>query len=192
MVVLKPEMGIGFQEIGDFGSAKIKNQGTPVRMFTLAGISMFIEGAAVKETQAEIVFGKMSRNPVEDDADAGPDDRIFPTRKKLTSQSCHRIFEMFRKGIPIRQLAYIFGRSEPTIYRIINQVRQNIWKAKTIEYIYSPEFDLPSASQTILAALDIELHFKSDSTQHTETLTKEQEYALFRNIFEEGIRQLAD
>ena len=109
------------------------------------------------------------------DADAGPDERIFPSRRKLTPKMASKIYQMFRKGISINELAHIFGRSTSTIYRIINQIRCEYWKNKEIEYIYSPEFELPGADSSIMPAENIAI----EQQQYT-PLSKQQEYALFR------------
>jgi RNA polymerase primary sigma factor len=113
------------------------------------------------------------------DADASPEDRIFPTRVKLTEGVCRQIFEMFGRGVPIDQLARIYRRSESTIYRIINNARQTAWQTATIEYIYSPEFDLPSAQEEILPDAQIKVEGRPES-MHLQPLAPADERALFR------------
>jgi RNA polymerase primary sigma factor len=105
--------------------------------------------------------------------------RVFPPRAKLTPETCTEIFEIFVRGVPIDQLARIYGRSRPTIYRIVNNARQETWRNLTIEYIFSPEFDLPSADQSILPATRIRIDVIPDSS-HLETLTPADERSLFR------------
>ncbi len=113
------------------------------------------------------------------DADAAPDQRIFPVRAKLTDDTCRQIFDMFRRGVPMDQLARIYGRSEPTIYRLVSRIRQDRWRTVPIEYIYSPEFDLPAADQTILNGLSLEIPHRNHCDQ-VETLTAVEERNLFR------------
>ncbi len=113
------------------------------------------------------------------DADAGPDERIFPSRRKLTAKTATQIYQMYQRGISAKELAHIFGRSVPTIYRIINQIRQEYWQSREIEYIYTPEFDLPGADAIIMPAMEISVPKHSASEQY-KPLTKPQEYVLFR------------
>ncbi len=113
------------------------------------------------------------------DADAGPEDRIFPSKQKITPKTAWRIYQMFRKGISANELAHIFGRSTQTIYRIVNQIRCEYWRNRQIEYIYSPEFDLPGAESSILPAESIAVAKQSSDERYT-PLNKAQEYALFR------------
>ena len=113
------------------------------------------------------------------DADAGPDERIFPSRRKLTAKTATQIYQMCQRGISAKELAHIFGRSVPTIYRIINQIRQEYWQSREIEYIYTPEFDLPGADAIIMPAMEISVPKHSTSEQY-KPLTKPQEYVLFR------------
>ncbi len=113
------------------------------------------------------------------DADAGPEGRIFPSKKKLTRRNLQQIYLMHRKGISTKQLSQIFGRSEPTIYRIVNQIRQELWKEAKIDYVFSPEFDIPSAQGTISEAY-AGLHIEYDTNNRIKTLTPQQEHILFR------------
>lgn len=113
------------------------------------------------------------------DADAGPENRIFPARVRLTEAACRQIAEMYARGVPIGQLARIFGRSEPTIYRVISATRQAAWRDAKIEYIASPEFGLPDADQTILPGADIQVETRPEGTC-TRHLGPAEERALFR------------
>ncbi len=113
------------------------------------------------------------------DASVEPQDRIFPERTKLTVETCKQIYDMSTRGVTIEQLSRTFGRSESTIYRIVNKYRQKAWREAEIEYISSPDFDLPSAEETILPGADIKVEAKPEST-HLQTLDASQERALFR------------
>ncbi len=113
------------------------------------------------------------------DADSGPDERIFPSKRKITPKTAIRIYQMFRKGISANELAHIFGRSVPSIYRIVNQIRYEYWQNRTVEYVYSPEFELPGAESSIMPAEDIVIERDSSEKRYV-LLSKQQEYALFR------------
>jgi RNA polymerase sigma factor (sigma-70 family) len=114
------------------------------------------------------------------DKNAAPEDRIFPIRVKLTDEIRQQIFDMFVRGLPIEQLARIYGRSRSSIYRLINEVRQERWRTAEIEPILSHEFDLPCADQTILPGAEIAVHVKSGSDNHLATLSASDERNLFR------------
>ncbi len=70
MILIQPEQGVCNEEITHFVSAKVEYKSPPFRMFSLAGITMFVKGSAVEEPQAPVVFREMRRDPVDDDSDA--------------------------------------------------------------------------------------------------------------------------
>jgi len=113
------------------------------------------------------------------DATCEQENRVFPARTKLTIETCTQMYEMFTRGIDVEHLARVFGRSESTIYRIVMKYRQKAWQQAPIEYIYSPEFDLPSADDTILPGAEVQVENKTEST-HVQTLEPAQERGLFR------------
>jgi len=113
------------------------------------------------------------------DQHAAPEDRIFPVRKKVTPETVREMGEMFARGIPVDQLARIYGRSESSIYRLVNQTRQDRWRTAEIEPIYSHEFDLPFAEEKILNESRFSLELRPQ-TDHLQTLQPVQERALFR------------
>jgi RNA polymerase primary sigma factor len=115
------------------------------------------------------------------DQQAEFEERIFPIKTKLTDEVIGQIYELYVKGAGIDYLAKIFGRNPATISRIVNQVRRERWQNVTIEYIYSPEFDLPDAMETIVApARMIDLKVESAGEHRTEVLSGVQERTLFR------------
>ncbi len=69
MVLVQPEQGIGDEKIANLVSAEIEDEGPPIRMFPLAGILVFVEGRAVKQPQAPVIFWKMGGDPIDNDAD---------------------------------------------------------------------------------------------------------------------------
>src|ERR1700730_13608583 len=69
MVAVQPEQTVGDQKIANFVSAVIKNQRSPVAMFALARISVFVKMGSVKQRQAVGILREMSGDPVDNDAD---------------------------------------------------------------------------------------------------------------------------
>ena len=66
---LYPIQGIALQEVFDFVSAEVVNQGVPVLMVAFARVGMFVKRGAVKLGQTVIVGREMADHPVEDNAD---------------------------------------------------------------------------------------------------------------------------
>jgi len=79
-----------------------------------------------------------------------PQRRLFEPRMPLSDAQRDEIYEAYRAGQAPGVLAERFGRSKSSIYRIINDVRRRWWLEHRIEYIYSPEFELPDADERIL------------------------------------------
>ena len=70
MKLTDPEQGAGYQEIAHLVATVIKNQRTPFLVLTDAWISMFIQEITIKVCQAVVIFWKMSRHPVQNDANS--------------------------------------------------------------------------------------------------------------------------
>ena len=70
-VSVKPEQSAGEQEIRDFGAAEIVDQRVPVQMPALFGLGMLVNGGPVEAAEAVRIVGKVSRNPIQQDAKAG-------------------------------------------------------------------------------------------------------------------------
>ena len=66
--LLDPEQYIGYQEVFHLGLAIIKNLGSPVRMLSLTRVRIFKNTLAVKPSESMGIYGKMSGNPVQNDA----------------------------------------------------------------------------------------------------------------------------
>ena len=64
MEMFHPVQSVADEEIFHLVPAVIKNLRSPVRMFSLPGIRMFIDSRAVKHCQAVGIFGEMRRYPV--------------------------------------------------------------------------------------------------------------------------------
>lgn len=114
------------------------------------------------------------------DQTADAEDRIFPTRRKITRQQRFQIWQSARRGIPISDLARHNGRSESSIYRIIHKTRQEYWLGRSINYIYSPEFDLPNADDFVKPAVQMQIQLKPGSQSQLQVLTQNEERILFR------------
>ncbi len=70
MVAIHPVVGAGGEERLDLVPTEIEDMALPVRMPPLLGISVFVERGPVEAAKGEVVRGKVTRNPVEHDADA--------------------------------------------------------------------------------------------------------------------------
>jgi len=68
----------------------------------------------------------------------------------LTEEQKQEIFQAYKRGVSVADLAKKYGRTRSSIYRIISEVRAKRVLETPIEYIYSPEFDQPDAEKVIL------------------------------------------
>ena len=69
MALFHPVKGIGDQEILHFRAAIIIDLRSPVRMFSLSRVCMFINSCSVKVHQSMGILRKMGRYPVQDNTD---------------------------------------------------------------------------------------------------------------------------
>ena len=65
--ILNPEQGVADQELAHFVAGVIEYQRTPIRMFSLPRVGVFIEVSAVKKAESVLILGEMGRHPVEND-----------------------------------------------------------------------------------------------------------------------------
>jgi len=80
-----------------------------------------------------------------------PDEAIFPeTHGPLADQDKKAIYGAFLRGIAVGTLASQYRRTRGSIYRVVNEMRAMELLAKSIGYIYNPQFDLPNADEEIL------------------------------------------
>ena len=68
--LLKPEDEVGNKEVAHLVAAVIKDQRSPFLVFPDPGITVFVKVCAIKESQSMGVLREMTRNPVDDHADA--------------------------------------------------------------------------------------------------------------------------
>ena len=79
---------------------------------------------------------------------------LFPDRSgPLTDESKEGIYQGYRRGQSVGDLAERFGRTRTSIYRIINETRARRLLELPLDHIYNEEFDRPDAEQEILGPL---------------------------------------
>ena len=79
---------------------------------------------------------------------------LFPDRSgPLTDESKEGIYQDYRRGQSVGELAERFGRMRTSIYRIINETRARRLLELPLDHIYNEEFDRPDAEQVILGPL---------------------------------------
>lgn len=71
VVLPAPEDGVADEEVSYFIAVEVEDLGAPVRVFSLAGVLVFIETGPVVAGQSPGISREMGRHPVDDDADAG-------------------------------------------------------------------------------------------------------------------------
>ena len=69
MVLIQPKHRAADQHTAHFVAAIIKHQGLPIRLKTLAQVSMLIQMRAIEKAESMTVSRKMRRDPVQDDPD---------------------------------------------------------------------------------------------------------------------------
>ena len=81
---------------------------------------------------------------------AHPARAVFPgATARLSKEQKSRLFEAFQQHTTVPELAKRFRRSRSSIYRMINEIRSRTLLGQSIEYIYSPVFDLPGFAEQI-------------------------------------------
>lgn len=80
-----------------------------------------------------------------------PDTAVFPNAREMLTEDARRlIYERFKHGSPVDEIATEFGRTEKSIYRIVTEVRAEMLVGEEIPYMDSEEFHRPGAESTIL------------------------------------------
>ena len=73
-----------------------------------------------------------------------PGQAVFPAASAPLSQEQKTdLFDAFGRGESPTKLSRRFRRSRSSIYRMINEIRSRRLRSQPIDYIYSPQFDLP-------------------------------------------------
>ncbi|MDH7599098.1 MAG: sigma-70 family RNA polymerase sigma factor [Sedimentisphaerales bacterium] len=70
---------------------------------------------------------------------------------RSSAGDAQRLYELYRSGVPIKDLVERFGLSRTTIYRLINQRRALALMARRIQYVPSPEFEDPAIREQIIS-----------------------------------------
>ena len=81
-----------------------------------------------------------------------PEQAVFPNlTAPLDEPERVLIYRCFLEGVSVPRLAERHRRTRGSIYRVINEMRARQLIQRTIAYIYSDQFELPGADETILA-----------------------------------------
>jgi len=117
-----------------------------------------------------------------------PDSPIFPgARENFEDEQRSQIYQQWQNGASIDSLCAQFGRSRPSIYRIINQARAMKILEERIDYVFSADFLEDDAEEKMLG--DARENRRNPSAgkavaplsmSGTPLLDKEEEQALFR------------
>ncbi|HEY3395116.1 MAG TPA: sigma-70 family RNA polymerase sigma factor [Lacipirellulaceae bacterium] len=83
-----------------------------------------------------------------------PEMAIFPdVDGPLTGAQKTRIYQAFKRGMPVDKLMKQFGRTKTTIYRVINEVRANRIMELPLDFIPNPRFGRKGADKAILTPM---------------------------------------
>jgi len=83
-----------------------------------------------------------------------PDRAVFgTTARRLTLTQKMELYQNYKAGIPVADLARKFHRTRSSVYRIINEMRARELLERDIEFIYNEVFDEPDAEQLILGPM---------------------------------------
>lgn len=83
-----------------------------------------------------------------------PQQAVFPELSDpLDEPSREQIYESFLRGVAVPVLAERYKRTRSSIYRVINEMRAERLRSLDIDYVYNPQFDLPTADEIILGPL---------------------------------------
>jgi len=79
---------------------------------------------------------------------------VFPTSTgPLTDETKRKIYEQYRREVPVEELAKRYCRTKTSIYRIINEMRASRILELPLDYISNPYFGREGAERTILGAM---------------------------------------
>jgi RNA polymerase sigma factor (sigma-70 family) len=141
---------------------------------------------------------------------AHPAQAIFPDHSgPLDRPTKQLIFNSYRRGMTVNALAKRFGRTRPSIYRVISEVRAEQLMKQAQDYIFNPSFDDKALEDEILAPMPGAADFEKQRSNmkvpkdvppelaplyEVPLLNKEQEQHLFRqmNFFKHRVRKVVD
>ena len=70
MIFVEPEQRVADQKTLDFVPAVVEHKSVPVRLFSLPRVAMFVEMRSVEIAETRLIFRKVGRHPIKDDADS--------------------------------------------------------------------------------------------------------------------------
>src|SRR4029079_4162781 len=83
-----------------------------------------------------------------------PDLALFPNSTgPLTDDSKKKIYQQYRRGVPVETLAKRNCRTKTSIYRVINEMRAHRVLELPLDYIGNPDFAKPGIEKVVLAAM---------------------------------------
>ncbi len=124
-----------------------------------------------------------------------PDLAIFPTTTgPLNDDTKQKIYEQYRRDVPVDELAKRYCRTKTSIYRIVNEMRAKRILELPLDYMSNPYFGREGVEKTILGAMPVAdpppkkarlpagLPPYLASLYEVPLLTREQEQYLFRKF----------
>lgn len=125
-----------------------------------------------------------------------PELAVFPDHTgPLTEELKRRIYQDYRHGGTVGELAQRFNRTRTTVYRVVNEMRALRILELPLDYVYNEAFDAPDAEREILAPMPVVAEEAAKKTRvpaglppylaalyEVPLLTREQEYHLFRKF----------
>ncbi|QDU58881.1 sigma-70 family RNA polymerase sigma factor [Aeoliella mucimassa] len=83
-----------------------------------------------------------------------PQMAIFPSAKlPITPAQKQRLFQQYRRGMPIEKLMKQYGRTKTTIYRVINEIRVAEVMELPLDFIPNPRFSRKGADNACLGEM---------------------------------------
>lgn len=83
-----------------------------------------------------------------------PDSAIFPDHGgPLSDESKQKVYQQYRRGVPVETLTKRFCRTKTSIYRVINEMRARRILELPLDHIDNPLFHRSTAEKTILGPL---------------------------------------
>jgi RNA polymerase primary sigma factor/RNA polymerase sigma factor len=80
-----------------------------------------------------------------------PSHAVFPTGAGLSDDAKRLIYQQYRRGTTVEQLAKRYNRNKASIYRVIGEMRAERIRELPLDFMPSNEFKLPGAERRILA-----------------------------------------
>lgn len=158
------------------------------------------EGGCLSEVAQRIAkemerSGETVRYTLKQFDEKNPDIAIFPNHLgPLRAEAKRKIFQQYRRGVPVDVLAKRYCRTRTSIYRIVNEMRAQRLLELPLDYIDNAEFNDTHREDEFLAPMPPATEGRRKSRPpsglppylmalyETPLLTSEQEYHLFRKL----------